>query len=298
MDIWQLYVFCNVIEFKSFSKAGEAVRLSQPTVSSHIKDLENYFGIQLIDRLSKKAVPTKAGELLFQYAKQIIALKDETESAMAEYQGIIKGRLEIGGSTIPGVYLLPQIVGKFKYRYPQVDISLTIDDTDKIVQATINGDLELGIVGASYDDGSVLQNELIDDEMCLVVPANHKFCRKTKIKISELTREPFILREKGSGTLRSIKHSFIKSGYHIEDLNVVAEIGSTEAVIQAVKGGVGISIISKIAVKENLKSGLLAALSIEGVDLKRTLFITRHKQRSVSPLSKAFIEFLKKEMGQ
>ncbi|MEJ2098208.1 MAG: LysR family transcriptional regulator, partial [Deltaproteobacteria bacterium] len=113
MDIWQLKIFCKVVELKSFSKAGAAVHISQPTVSSHIKYLEEFYGIKLIDRLAKEAIPTKAGELLYTYAKRILALRHEAESAMAEFQGNMKGKLTLGGSNSPGVYLLPKILGAF-----------------------------------------------------------------------------------------------------------------------------------------------------------------------------------------
>ena len=144
MDLWQLNIFCKVIELKGFSKAGNAVHLSQPTVSSHIKDLENHFECQLIDRLGKKAVPTKAGELLYRYAHKLIALRDEVESAMAEFHGNIKGRLVIGGSTIPGEYILPKHIGGFTMDYPRVSIALQIGDTENIIQDVLAGFLELG----------------------------------------------------------------------------------------------------------------------------------------------------------
>ena len=107
MDLWQLHIFCKVVDLKSFSRAGRAVHLSQPTVSSHIKDLEAHFDCRLIDRLAKEAVPTKAGLLLYRYAKRMIALREETESAMAEFKGQVKGSLNLGGSTIPGAFVLP-----------------------------------------------------------------------------------------------------------------------------------------------------------------------------------------------
>ena len=133
MDLWQLHIFCKVIELKSFSKAGKAVHLSQPTISSHIKELEIHFNCRLIDRLTKEVVPTKAGELLHGYAKKLLALRDATESALAEYNGKIRGRLVIGGSTIPGTYLMPQLIADFKHPYPDVIISLVIGDTADII---------------------------------------------------------------------------------------------------------------------------------------------------------------------
>jgi DNA-binding transcriptional LysR family regulator len=293
MDIWQLTIFCKVIELKSFSKAGESVHISQPTVSSHIKYLEDYYGIRLIDRLSKEAVPTRAGELLFSYAKRIISLKEEAESALTEFQGDIKGKLMLGGSNIPGVYLLPRIIGAFKQDYPHVNISLVIGDTEEITKAVMSGELELGIVGAVSDAKNIYQEILIEDEMCLVIPATHPLKNKSSIKLTRLMQEPFIVRERGSGTLKSIQLSLNKHGFQIEQLNIVAEMGNTAAVIQAIKSGVGVSILSKVAVAEETAADVLKTLSIDDIDLKRYFYLTQHRHRSISPVNRAFIQFLR-----
>ena len=124
MDLWQLKIFCKVIELKSFSKAGKAVNITQPTISAHIKDIESAFGCQLIDRLPKEAIPTKAGEILFHYARRIIALNDEAKTAISQFLGNIKGNLKVGGSTIPGTYILPKLIGEFKLKYPEINISI------------------------------------------------------------------------------------------------------------------------------------------------------------------------------
>lgn len=298
MDLWQLNIFCKVAELGGFSKAGEAVHLSQPTISSHIKDLENHFGCQLIDRLGKQTVPTKAGELLYKYARKLITLRDETETAMADFQGKIKGRLVIGGSTIPGGYILPRLIGAFTKNYPEVTVSLIIGDTDQIIQDILSGALELGIVGAKTAKKNIKQKKLIDDEMRLIVPADHKWAKKKSIHQKAIFKEPFIIREHGSGTLRSIRISLSDKGFSSEDLNIIAEMGSTAAVIQGIKSNVGISILSTIAVKEELEAKTLKALTIYGLNLKRSFYITQHKQRSSSPLCSTFIEFLKKEFGQ
>jgi DNA-binding transcriptional LysR family regulator len=293
MDIWQLTIFCKVIELKSFSKAGDAVHISQPTVSSHIKYLEDFYGIKLIDRLSKEAVPTKAGELLFSYAKKIIALKEEAESALTEFQGNIMGKIRLGGSNIPGVYLLPRIIGAFKQVYPHVNTSLVIGDTEEITRGVMRGDLEVGIVGAVSDAKNILQEIFIEDELCLVIPASHPLSKKNAIELKRLMQEPFIVREKGSGTLKSIQLSLKKCSHRIDQLNIVAEMGNTAAVIQAIKSGVGISILSKIAVTEEIASGVLRTLSIEKLDLKRYFYLTQHRHRSISPVCRAFIQFVK-----
>jgi len=296
MDLWQLHIFCKVVELKSFSKAAEAVHLSQPTVSSHIRDLEEHFSCRLIDRLSKEALATKAGELLYGYARRLTSLREETETALSVFHGKMKGCLAIGGSTIPGTYMMPRLVGSFKTRYPDVMVSLVIGDTEKIIKAILSGELELGIVGAKTENKNISQHLLLDDEMCLIVPANHKWFRKKEVELDLLLKEPFIVREHGSGTLKSIRQNLSGRDIRMDDFNVVAEMGSTEAVCQGIKSGLGVSIVSKIAVSEALKAGTLKALAITGFKLRRNFYLVLHKYRSLSPLGNALIEHVRKEL--
>ncbi len=295
VDLWQLNIFCKVIELKSFSRAGKAVHLSQPTISSHIKDLEDHFDCRLIDRLSKEAAPSKAGELLYGYAKKILALRDETEMALAEYNGKIRGRLVIGGSTIPGTYMMPQLIADFKRQYPDVIISLTIGDTAHIIEGILDGGLELGIVGARAETQKIDQKKLISDEMRLIVPAHHRWAGKKHVSLKQLVSEPFILRERGSGTLKSLHQSLSDRGYAVEDLKVIAELGSTQAICQGIKNGAGVSVLSTLAVAEDLQAGKLSALKVDGLHLKRSFYLTWHRQRSSSPLHQTFVKFLKEK---
>ena len=298
MDLWQLQIFCKVIELRSFSKAGQAVRLSQPTVSSHIKDLEAHFSTQLIDRMSRQVFPTKAGELLYDYAHQLIALRDKAEAAMAEFSGEIRGRITIGGSTIPGGYLLPRIIGLFSNAYPDVRISMMVGDTSEILEKTMSGHIEVSIVGALTKEKILTQSALVEDEMVLVVPADHKWARRKRIKLPELLKEPFIIRETGSGTLKSLELALQKNKVTIGDFRIIAEMGSTEAIRQAIKSKVGISILSAIAVSEECRNGLLKALTIDDLDLKRHFYLTTHCQRSASPLCRAFTDFITKNIDK
>lgn len=296
MDLWQLKIFCKVVELKSFSKAGKTVHLSQPTVSSHIKDLEDHFGCRLIDRLSREAIATKAGELLYGYARKMLAYGDEIETAIAEFKGQIKGRLLIGGSTIPGGYLLPRIIGTFTGKYPDVTVALRVEDTEKIIHEVLYEDLELGVVGAESGEKEILQEKLIDDELRLIVPANHPWARRKAVPLKLLFAEQFIVREKGSGTLTAIQQSLARMGHRVENLKIVAELGSTEAIRQGIKNNLGISILSTLAVSEELKNGSLKAVAVEDLHLKRSFYLTRQRYRSLSPLNRIFMEFLKNEL--
>ncbi|MDJ0912087.1 MAG: selenium metabolism-associated LysR family transcriptional regulator [Desulfobacterales bacterium] len=296
MDLWQLNIFCKVVELRSFSKAGKIVHLSQPTISSHIKDLENHFGCRLIDRLARAAIPTKAGELLYGYARRLTKLKNDMETALSDFQGLIKGHLLIGGSTIPGVYFLPRIIGVFTTRFPEVSISLKISDTDGVINHILAGELEIGVVGSKTKDKHILQHRLMEDEMRLIVPATHKWVEKKQVDLKMLCSEPFIIREKGSGTRKSMVQKLGQKGVALNSLNIIAEMGSTEAVCQGIKNGVGISILSVIAVAEELNSGKLKAIDLKGIKFIRHFYLTHHSRRSISPLAMTFADFLRNEL--
>ncbi|MEJ2638735.1 MAG: selenium metabolism-associated LysR family transcriptional regulator [Desulfosarcinaceae bacterium] len=298
MNLWQLKVFCKVVELGSFSKAGQVIHLSQPTVSSHIKDIENHFDTQLIDRLTRRAVPTKAGELLYDYAKRLIRLHEEAETAMADFMGQKRGSIHIGGSTIPGGYLLPPAMAAFRREFSEVKLSLTIEDTAAIIEAVEEGGVELGLVGAKSSSHRIGQRKLLDDEMRLIVPALHPWASLKAVGLASLKTEPFLLREAGSGTRKSLQLSLQKVGVDIAELKVCAELGSTEAIRQGIKHGAGVSILSPIAVQSELDHGALAALTIEGVDLKRSFYLTWHKERTLSPLASTFCTFLERFLRQ
>ncbi|MBF0303813.1 MAG: LysR family transcriptional regulator [Desulfamplus sp.] len=312
MDLWQLKVFVSVVDQKSFSKAGEAVFLSQPTVSSHIKELEEHFKCRLIDRLGREAIPTKAGAILYDYAKQLLSLKDKTESGISAFLGNAQGNLTIGASSIPSTYIIPKIIGRFTKQYPQISLSVMTGDTSEIVEAIANGGVEAGIVGAEIKDNTLLKQEkLIDDEMRLIVPASHRWADKASIDIESLLKEPFIGRERGSGTWASIAKSIASCNtisnsnaktdshgikYACEDLNISVRFGSNASVIQGILHGAGVSIISTIAVQDYIDAGRLKALSVNGLNLKRHFFLTTHKKRTISPLATVFIKFIQSEL--
>ncbi len=315
MDLWQLKVFVSVVEQKSFSKAGEAVFLSQPTVSSHIKELEDHFKCRLIDRLGREAIPTKVGEVLYDYAKQLLSLKEKTESGISQFLGSAKGNLAIGGSSIPSTYIIPRVVGSFTKSYPQISLSVLTGDTSEIIEALLKGEIEAAIVGAKVkggDDNTLLKQEkLIDDEMKLIVPSSHRWAKRNSIDIKSLLKEPFIGREKGSGTWDSISKAIYSAKitnsnskspttnevrYASEELNISVRLGSNASVIQGILNGAGVSIISTIAVQDYIDSGRLKALYVNGLNLKRHFFITTHKKRTLSPLAMLFIDFIQKEL--
>ncbi len=296
MDLWQLHVFVSVVDHKSFSKASFAINLSQPTVSLHIKELETHFQCRLLDRLGKITEPTKAGEILYQYAKSLLSLKEQTESALHDFLGKAKGTLFIGGSTIPSGYIIPRLIGPFSKQFPDISLKVIAGDTMQIVQQIKKGKIEIGIVGAKVDDPQIKQEKLMSDEMKLIVPANHKWTEETSIGCSKIFEESFIAREKGSGTWQSILKAFDGAGFNSKNLNASITLGNTVSVIQSILNHAGISILSTIAVQDDINSGRLKALSVEGLDLNRFFYLTFSKKRTMSPICKKFIDFARQAL--
>jgi len=292
MDLRRLEIFCKIAELQSFSKAAKAVLLSQPTVSEHIQSLEETLGIKLFDRLGRQVVLTKGGQLFYDYARRILSLYQETLQVLDQFQGRLRGNLSLGGSTIPGTYILPELLGRFKEEYPEVQITLRIGDTRQIIQGVLEGEIELGVAGAKKTDERLDYIEFVKDELILVTVPGHRWAERGSISVEELLEEPFIMREKGSGT-REIMEQVLKGvGINSSELNIIAEIGSTEAVIQAVKKGMGVSIVSRRPVEEELGNGRLRPIHIQGVTFLRNFYIVTCRVRTLSPLAQAFKDFL------
>lgn len=292
LDIHQLEIFAKVTELKSFSKAAREMYLTQPTISQHIQALEDYLDTKLLDRLGKEVVPTKAGELLYGYAKQLTAVRREAQQALDYFLGKKGGHLTLGASTIPGEYILPPLLGVFKKEYPAMSITLRIGDTEDIVGELLSRRIELGIIGAKVVSPRLHYTPFVEDELIVVVPQGHHWWSRRSIAIEELTREPFIMRESGSGTRLSMEKRLVAGGITTDDLNIIAEVGSTTAVKQAIKARLGISLISQRAVEEEIQRKEFKKVPIKKVRFERTFFIIRDKKQTISPPCKALLPFL------
>jgi len=293
-DLRQLEIFCRVVELQSFSRAAEAVFLTQASVSERISGLENSLGVKLLDRLGRQILPTKAGELLYQHAIRLLDMKKTAILEMEDFLGLKQGEISLGGSTIPGEYILPGIIGRFHEKYPFISIKLTVSDTVEIQKLVLNGNLELGVIGSRSANKDLIHYDLWKDELVLVVNARHRWTDKKTISINELLEEPFILREPGSGTQKIIEDAFKKSGIDvIHSLNSAICFGSSTSVKEGIKSGIGVSIISSRAIETELRSGELKTIRIKGLPaIKRNFYLIRDKRRVPSPACRVMLEFL------
>ncbi|MCP4664839.1 MAG: LysR family transcriptional regulator [Deltaproteobacteria bacterium] len=292
-DLRQLEIFRKVVELKSFSKAADQVFLAQASVSERIATLENLVGTRLLDRLGRQVAPTKAGELLYKQAVLLLDMKRAASLEMEQFLGLRQGKIHMGGSTIPGEYILPKYLGDFHEKYPSISVLLTIADTGEIERRVLDGNVELGVIGSKSGQRNLVHSKLWQDELVLAVPARHGWADKEEVSIKDLFDEPFIMRETGSGTLKIIENYLQSAGRHaLDDLEVAARFGTSTAVKEGIKAGLGISILSSRALDTELKTGILKALRVKDLPMSRNFYLIRDRRRVVSPLCRAMIDFL------
>lgn len=293
IDFRHLETFCRVADLKSFSKAADDLFLTQPTISGHILSLEHSLSLRLFDRTGREVRLTKAGEVFLQYASKILSSRKDLLNALSEFSQGIRGELSLGASTIPGEYLLPKLMGHFKKEHPHFTLSLKIADTKEVVQLVLQGDVELGMIGGKLNHNSLHYEKYEEDEIIVVAPSGHPLTKKKKGDLADLLEEPWIIREEGSGTQMAVEKGLRKKGKSLKQFNVVMEMGSTSAVKEGVKVGLGLAFISKRAVEEELKQGLFSRIHVEGIDpISRQLYIVSHRGRTLSPIGMEFLRFL------
>jgi DNA-binding transcriptional LysR family regulator len=292
-DLRQLEIFRKVVELESFSKAAKAVFLAQASVSERIATLENLVGTKLLDRLGRQIMPTKAGEILYKHAVLLLDMKRTACLEIQDFLGIKQGEIHIGGSTIPGEYILPKIIGDFCEKHPLISVALSISDTHDIEDRVLNGHLELGIVGSRRSHRNLVHHTLWKDELVLAVPANHRLATRRTVSLEELSKEPFILRQTGSGTLKIMEDYLKTSGSKTFDsYHVVARFGTSTAVKEGIKAGLGISVLSSRALGTELKTGIIKTLKVKGLSMFRNFYLIRDRRRIASPLCQAMVDFL------
>ena len=294
IDFRHLETFCRVAEIKSFSKAADDLFLTQPTVSGHILSLEKSLSLHLFDRTNREVRLTKSGEIFLKYASKILSSRKDLLNALSEFSQGIRGELSLGASTIPGEYLLPKLVGDFRKKHPHFIISLKIADTKEIIQYVLQDHVELGIIGAKLGHPSLHYEKYEEDEIIVVAPPDHLLTRRKSVDMEVLLKEPWIIREEGSGTQMVVERELRKQGKSLKQFNVVMEMGSTSSVKEGVKAKLGLAFISKRAVKEELNQKLLSRIDVDGFEsISRQFYIVSHRGRTFSPIGLEFLQFLK-----
>ena len=305
LEFRQLQVFCEVVQLASFSRAAQSVGLAQASVSERIAALEALVGERLLDRYGRRGVrPTPVGLALYERAVQLLAERERAIQEVRELLNLRQGKLLIGASTVPGTYHLPRFLQRFRAAYPQLSVKVSLAGSEQVIDWVAEGAVEVGIVG---DPGERLvrhvvrvqrnrlraQAHLWSDRLVVAVPTGHPLGRRKQVAVADLLEVPFVMREKSSGTRRWLElylQKKVEGG--AAALNVAAEMGSLCAVKQAVISGLGVTLLSSVAVQTEVNAGLLETVELAGGPFTRDFYLVRDERRTASPLCRVFVESL------
>jgi DNA-binding transcriptional LysR family regulator len=296
MDTRQLAAFCAVVERKSFSQAAERLGVTQPAVSLQVRSLEKRLGRKLLDRSGRRVEPTEAGTALYRSAQRMLQLEEQlVDELQAADGGELGGTLHVGASTGPGSTVVPVLLCEFNRANPGVAVSLSISDTQSVVERVAERELELGVVGAARRHRGVVFEPFFRDEVVLAVPPSHRFANRT-VTLAQLREEPLIVMQEGAGVRQVIEDELRGAGIRLRDLEPRLELGLQESVKAAVTAGYGVTFISPAAISTDLAAGTLATARVEGLDPARDISLVRSAGRSPTRAAEAFLDFARERL--
>lgn len=296
MDYKQIEAFVNVVKFKSFSKAADATFLTQPTISTHVATLEKELDTTLLERGNKEVTLTAEGHLFYEHAMDMINSREKAYIALKSVKDNLHGVLDIYSSSIPGQYLLPKLLSEFRQQNPGIKIYLEQSDSDEVIEKIRLRQGEIGFTGKKAN-GDLAYTLIKKDKVVLITPKTDKFTsiKSDVIKLEEFVHEPFIWREQGSATRSEFEEAIRNKGIIVEDMNNVAIMNSLESIENAVSAGMGVSIVSKLAVPEYKNVDFLT-FEIEDFSFEREFYMVHNPNKNHSPIVDVFIDFVGKKI--
>lgn len=288
-DLDRLRIFQAVAQTGSFTRAAAVLHLTQPGISKHIRQMEEYFGVSLFDRLGRSVALTQAGEILFEATQEIMALMGAAEQRIADLSGMRRGKLSLGASFPIGVYILPGILATYRSRFPQVEVKLEISTSAKIEARVLENKLDIGLVSHDVDHPKLVSREFMSDDLVVIVPRNHPWSRKSRIKPEQLLGQTFILSAKGAGTRAVVEERLKAKGIVLQD---VLDFANPEGVKHAVQQGLGVSVQSRSTVQQELSAGSLHALRLADMAPRIAYLYIYRKHRHLPSAAQAFLALL------
>jgi DNA-binding transcriptional LysR family regulator len=297
MDTRQLAAFCAVVERRSFSQAAERLGVTQPAVSLQIQALEKRLGTKLLDRSGRRVEPTEAGMRLYRGAQRLLALEEQLVAEVVEdASDELSGTFEIGASTGPGGIVLSHLLCEYQRLHPGLHVVLWVFDTQTIVDRVAAREIELGVVGAARRHRGVVFEPFFRDEVILACPPGHPFAGRT-VTLEELREAGLIVMQEGAGVRQMIEDELQRKGLRLRDLGVRLELGLQESVTSAVRGGYGVTFISRSSVESDLAAGTLAEAHVEGLELRREIQLVRASGRAETRAARAFVEYARERLA-
>lgn len=290
MDFKQLEAFVSVAKYGSFSKAARELFLTQPTISSHIQNLEKELDTVLFNRNNKYITLTKSGEILYDNAISILNKCKKAVYDIKEYSGNIEGIIDIASSSIPETYILPSFIKSFSNKYPNVKFSISHYDSQYAISEVLNERVSFGFIGSKTFNSQIEYIDILSDELVLISPLNLNIKNENGyIDIKELNNFKFIMRKDGSGTKNLTFNILKKNNFNIDDLNVIAYVESNETIKEMVKIGLGVSFVSYNSIKEYINSNEIKYYRIKNIKFDRKFYFIYSKKKVFNPLEDKFL---------
>ena len=286
-------VFYQVAVHLSFSKASQVLFISQPAISKHIKFLESYYKVSLFERKRNTIILTEAGHILYTQIKEAKRIESLLEYQMSVINKKLnaKGILKLGASTTVALYFLPKILSKFHHEFSNIQINLLNRNTDTIVQALLNEEIDIGIVEGRKKNSSLLYKHFLSDEVVAVCSKHSFIASKKSIKLEEIVKLPIVLREQGSGTLEALKESLRIHKIKLSDLTVSIRLSGTEALKNFLKEDISLGFLPKGAILREIDSGELQIVKIENLKIFRDFYFIQRRGSAINDINKIFIKF-------
>jgi DNA-binding transcriptional LysR family regulator len=295
LNLAQIRAFVMVVDHGSFSAAARAMGISQPAVTMQVQALEADLGATLFDRAYRKIELTESGTSLLPRARKVLAELEAAREDLERMADTVTGRLSIVASTTPGQYLLPRLLGTFLKENPEVSIALAVADTSQVVDAVAAGEADLGMTGAVVKGARVDFEPLGTDDIVMICPPGHRFAGAGAVALAEAVAEPFIMREEGSGTRQFAEDALREAGVDPAELHVVTELGTSEAIVSAVEGGMGLAVVSSWVACKALELGTVATVPVQGYPVARPLYVVTARG-TLTRAAEAFLSYLREQM--
>jgi DNA-binding transcriptional LysR family regulator len=287
-----LGTFSKAAELCSFTGAAKALRLTQAAVSQRIQALEKNLDMSLFHRKGGRVLLTEGGHKLYAYVERILDLHREARKEITGHEPALTGELTIAASSVPGEHLLPALLAEFGRKYPHVRVRAAVSDSAAVVEQVERGEVSLGLVGRKTESPKLDFRFLAGDRMVLVVPVDHALSKKRKVTVNQLADHPLILREAGSGLRHCFEKALDQVGRTLADLRVTLELGSNEAIKEAVLRGVGVAVLSILAVQRELSAGRLKVVEFKDIHCDREMFVVLDRRRVMPFAARLFLNFL------
>ena len=292
MELTQLEFFLMVVEQGSFSKAAVRVYRTQPAVSIAIRRLEEEIGAQLFDRSQKSPTLTDAGELVYDYAQRILALRDQARNVVAELRSLQRGRVRIGANESTSLYLLPHLILEYRERHPNVKVEIYRHVSERLPREVLDRNVDFALLAFEPVDSDLESFPILEDELVLIMNPDHPLAKRESLKIKELGKESFLAHNVKTGSRYKVVEAFTQ---HHTPLNVTLELATVETIKRFVQLKIGLAFVPHMCVREELERGTLTTVAVQGLTYFRTLWVTHRRQMTFSHAAAAFLEVLRQQ---